>query len=521
MESTNRENTLCKRDIMEVYAECAAEYILPDYKGDIKRILHTEARVIPAGSFGEGRETEFCGNLVFCVIYLDSENKLTSVEFTSDYSLKAPCAEGVSAVFASESAENANIRLPGPRKMLARCTVKGEILTARETECTPTGSSFEEANISEVSRCTLKSGIILRGKSGGREYAEDFFFIPGGTLDDTELIAKRATVKINSVSAKENGVGVSGEIAVLGIVKNGESAPFIKEMKIPFDEDVEVLGAYPEADALANGEIVSLECSLSPTEDGVRAVINLILEIEASVYSNKNTELLTDAYSLVGEVENKYETVDYEEFIGARRESTRLSLQIPKESTDAPAASDIVYLSAEIKTNSIKCEPSGVLIEGEVRFSGVACEIYEDGGPAYTSFKFSIPFSENVNFNTQIPKDARIEAGVLGFEPKITLDENNFYAECGICMSVGIFAPRQTVVLTSSDVISEAKERRAANVISVYYPEEGDTLFGVAKRFKTSPTKIAEDNALTAEAVSAKNAPASLSAVTKLIIKNA
>ncbi len=520
MENMIKENTLCKRKSSEVYAECAAEYILPDYKGDVKRILHIEAQALPSGSFSDSEETELAGVAAFDVLYLDAENKLTSVSFSTDYSLRVPMKDGVSAVFAEQTAENANVRLPGPRKMLARCTVKGAVKGEYDLACEAEGSTFSEESMPEVCKCSVSTGHILRGKLKDREYAEEFFFLPGAALDDIEISAKRGEIKINSVSAKDGRVNVSGEINIYAIVKSSETSPYTKEMKIPFDESVEIAEVNTDCETLAGAEIVSLECSMNPEDDGVRVNASVIIDIEAKAYKNENAEFVTDAFSPVGEVENKYESIRYEEFIGARRSASRISREIPKSETDAECATDIIYLSTDVKIGSIRTENSCVTVDGEVRFSGVACENYEDGTPTYTSVKFSVPFSEGVNFNTQIPAGAITECNASSFDASVSIDENNFYAECGICLSVGVFAERETERLVSSDLLPLPCEKKPPSVISVYYPEEGDTLFGVAKKFKTSPAKIAEDNALTEEAMSKKDSLSSLISVGKLIIKN-
>ncbi len=520
MENTSKENVLYKRGTSEIYAECAAEYILPDYKGDVKRILHAEASALPVGGYGDGEEREFCGNLIFNVIYLDSDNNLSAVSFGTDYSLKTPYTQETETVLSRQAADGVNIRLTGPRKMLARCAVRANVKTECKTECSPVGSTFDGENLPEVCAAALRTAKILRGKLEGREYAEDFFFIPGAVLDDVEIITKRAELKINSAFAKEGAVGVSGEILVSAIVKNADSAPYIKEMKIPFDESIELTDCLSGMEAAAAGEIVSLECTLSPTDDGVRAVISTIADFDTEVYTNVSADVLVDVFSPACEVENKYESVKYEEFIGAKYQCSRFGIEIEKSKTDAECASDIVYMNTETKLERVKCEGSSITVDGEVHFSGVACEIYEDGVPTYTSFKFSVPFSEGVNLNTQIPKGSSLSCSAVSVEPKITLDEENFYAECTLCISASVFAERELTRLASSEAIAETDTAHPTNVVSVYYPEESDTLFGVAKKFKISPIKIAEDNALTAEAVSAKGAASSLSSVSKLIIKS-
>lgn len=520
MENTDNEKTLNVRRSAEICTECTAEYILPDYKGDVKRILHTEARVLPSGSFDNGGGTELGGVTVFNVLYLDFENKLSSVEFTGDYSVNVQTKDVAEEIFAEFGAENVSIRLPGPRKMNAKCTVRTVAKGQGRVSCAAVGSTFEPEQDPQTCMCQIRTAQIMRGTLGDREYAEEFFFAAGASLDEVEVIAKRADVKVSSVVMKENEATVGGVISVFAVIGIGDAKPCAKEMKIPFEEKVEVRGASSDAEGVASCRISSLECSMNPTDDGVRVNVSVINDIEATAYINTDEDIVCDVYSTVSEVENQYEKIRYEEFCGARETVAKAVKDIPKSETDAAHAADVVYMSTDAKVLDATVAGSCVNIDGEVRFSGVACEINDDGTPTYLPVKFFIPFSENVNFNSQIPSGAVAECTVCSSDARITLDESNFYAECAVTLSVGVFAEKEMTRVAVSDVTAEATDVRDSHTVSVYFPDTGDTLFEVAKRFKTPPMKIAEDNSLTAEAVKAQNAPFSLADVGKLIIKN-
>lgn len=507
------------RRFSELYTECSAEYVLPDYKGDVKRILHTEASVLPSGSFRDADEAEMTGIAVFDVLYLDAENNLTSVSFSADYSLKVPMKEELCDVFADFSAENASVRLPGPRKMMARCAVKGNVRMISEAAALSEGSALSEEYSPEVCTCPIESVRSVRASLGAREFAEEFFFASGAALDDVEVIAKRAEARVDSAVCEDGCVRVCGEISVFSLVKTG-GAPCNKEKRIPFEECLQAADVRADMQAVASAAVSSLECRSEPTDDGVRVNVSAILDIDAEAFGNGRTEIVCDAFTPLAEVNNEYEFTSYDEFVDSKSKNVKVSAQIPKEETDAEYASDIVYLATTVKTESVKLEDNTVTLSGEVRFGAVACEVFDDAAPAYTPLKLSVPFTESVSFGASLPEGAALEWSVKSFDAKLSAGENSFYAESDVCIGVSAFCEREVMRLVSSEALSEPTVSRSANVVSVYYPEEGDTLFEVAKRFKTSPMKIASDNALTEETVSAKNSPASLAAVDKLIIKS-
>ena len=78
----------------EVYSDTHTEYILPDYLGEIKKILTSSAEIRPAAKYSSDDGTESSGIVVYDVLYTDSEGKLSSASFTSDYDLTLPRIEG-------------------------------------------------------------------------------------------------------------------------------------------------------------------------------------------------------------------------------------------------------------------------------------------------------------------------------------------------------------------------------------------------------------------------------------------
>ena len=76
-----------------VCTETAAEHVLPDYQGDIKKVLSSTATVIPAGKFISGTEAQLSGSVAYDILYADAQGQLTSAQFSSDYELSVPVSE--------------------------------------------------------------------------------------------------------------------------------------------------------------------------------------------------------------------------------------------------------------------------------------------------------------------------------------------------------------------------------------------------------------------------------------------
>ncbi len=518
MENVREETAITTDRGGEIYAECVAEYVLPDYKGDIKRVMHTEARALPSGRFVGEDVTEFTGVVVFDVLYLTSDNEFASVSFSSDYSARAEKAENVRDVFADVRCEGVNVRLPGPRKISARCRAAITLLEDREIETCVSGTTFDDGSEPELCYTKVNVQRIMRGTYADREYAEELAFSPGASLDDVSVSAERGDIRVTSAASGDGAVTLGGEIAVSCLVTRGESAPRCESIRIPFDERVSVEGARDGMPAVGRGLVASLRCTPVPVDDGVRINVDVIADFEADVFSNSEIEVVKDAFSKVYDCENRYKELEYGEFLDARHTASRASREVAKKDTDAPLAHDVVYLYTTPRIETVKIEGSDVKAEGEILFSGVACEISDDASANYTGFKIGVPFAEKVNFGSQIPTDAQVECSVDASDAHVSLDGDNFYLECSVSLDVILSVKKETPCLVSSEVCPVQGAEDVSSTVCVYYPEEGDTLFGIAKRFKVSVQKIAEDNSLTEEAVNMQSDRASLLSARKLLI---
>ena len=518
MENKREKNAVITKKGREVYTECMAEYVLPDYKGDIKRIMHAEARAMESGHFVGEDSSEFNGVVVFDVLYVSADDELTSVSFTSDYTVRTEKEEKVYDVTAKTACEGVNVRLPGPRKISARARVVLSLFEDEEALIPTVGTTFLEENEPETLCEEIKAERIIRGTYKDREYAEELFSAVGAAVDDVSVVSEQAVVRVNSAVSFDGGVMLEGEICVSCITVKEGTCPIKRNVKIPFEERVEASDVKEGMNAFGFGNAVSLSCAPVPTDDGVRVNANVIVDFAIEAYANTKISVVKDAYSKVCDVENKYKELGYTEYLDTKRSVSRISRDVPKKATELPLATDVVSLYATPKIESVTVEGTSVKVDGEIAFSGVACEVLEGDKRNYASIKVSAPYSEKVNFSCQIPENTSTECAVEIIEPRVTLDGENFYFECGLALTVTLSSSKSVTCLVSSESFPSTKVDVPTSTVNVYYPDASDSLFEIAKVFKTSVRKIAEDNALTEETVSVANIEGSLSSVKKLII---
>ena len=97
------ENRYRRVALREISAEASCDYVLPDYLGDVRKILFTEARCLPLPTYMSGEEISASGAVEFRMIYTDSEGRLSSVSFTEDYESSERVLSETSPEISSES----------------------------------------------------------------------------------------------------------------------------------------------------------------------------------------------------------------------------------------------------------------------------------------------------------------------------------------------------------------------------------------------------------------------------------
>ena len=180
-------------------------------------------------------------------------------------------------------------------------------------------------------------------------------------------------------------------------------------------------------------------------------------------------------------------------------------------------ADSATYSDTEAYGKNIKLTAGKVNILGEIRYSGIASE-QSDDKISYVSIKTSSPFATNVNIDCQNVENIKVEACITTHSASATLDGSKVYFSSVLESSALLFEERTEKVLSDFNLKDGDNSEECDAKITVYYPTDEDTLFSVAKRYRTSILKIAKDNDISESVFSSSNPDGKLLGVKKLII---
>ncbi len=501
--------------------ESGCEYILPDYMGDIKKLLFYRAKAVPTGKFvGEG-SVEVSGVVEYEALYADSDGRLTAVNTSSDFTENF-AVDSERYIDSAEESRIANlkIRVTGPRKITMKADVETALTISEESGFTVEGDAFSsESETLEKCSKEIRLANSLFKKSGEREYAEVIEKLDYADKDDVEVLSVNAVTHITEAVAADGEIRLTGENLVSAILEIGERPPFSVKKAIPFDEVISGEEVKAGMAVSANGVVTSATVSVGSENEECVAVANIIAEYSVEAVENTTVTVVTDAYLTDAHTENKYSNTEFSESVFLGVKDFRVEIKQDGEMDKNSELCAILDASGECRGVVAKLTKGGCEFSGEIIVSAVGYEANTDGSLSYVPIKLQTHFSENVNLNCQIPESSALEYALTVKKIEPGIDGDGLGVSCLISARLYLLSEGKIKRLSSMERIEGEREERDGSVITVYYPKNNERLFDIAKKYRTTAKKIAEDNELSESVISSPDSEDSLVGVQRLIIR--
>ncbi len=516
MDITNDTGFKRLSSISEISTESCADYTLPDYLGDVRRILFTECEARQSGKYSDENGVEFSGIVAYEIVYLDSENKLSRTSFTSDYDLRSRAGEEERCgAYATPAVSSYTLRLTGPRRISARANVSASVKSICEDELSASGTTFENEERAQTLEETLKLRCCAEGESIEREYAERLERLDGIIADEIEVIYSGAEAMVSQATADEDKIKLEGELVLYALLSVDGSPIYLAEKTVSFEENVPFVDARSDMRFIPRAEVRSAVANVNADEAGAEVVLSAIVEYCALGEYNTQVKAKTDAYITDGDVENLYRDYRYTELVDCAWICENVSCDISSEKVSAEKLREIPYLSATVRVERSELAGGEASLGGELRVAGVASVTDENGEISYTGLKFSVPFEKRVKCAASPASDKRLEYSLSAPVVTAAVDAGSIRINYRLLGSVVVSSVSSKKLLSTSSIVeSDAAEARKS--ITVYYPVSGDTLFGVAKKFRTPVARLAANNGISASA--STDGDAGLEGVSRLFI---
>ncbi|MBQ5602514.1 MAG: DUF3794 domain-containing protein [Clostridia bacterium] len=469
--------------------ECSRDFILPDFYADIKRIIGSSGSISPEGCFVEGTKVSMSGTLTTRVLFIDDENKLRALTFTQDYSASIPISDsslyGDVSVFCCPVLENVSVKTVNPRKVSVRGRIDANLKIWKNISVSPEMTDISESGDAcpEMKREKIKCVRPFSLWEGDLELSEDI------SLDGEaeEIIFCDAKSEVNECLAENDAITVKGSIALDVIYMPAKAPePIHIHRHLPFTRTLE--SEFASLDSLvccACAYVRSLDCNIASANGGENNKIEIDVAYTLAVNGAgiASCEYVSDMYIPAFAVKNESEKINF------ASDPVKTTKAVRVEScTDSviPEGSTIVLTSVNPTVDSISGDEGVKSALG----SSIITVVYKDSDGIYSSQSFSGDFAlelkDVADFDEYIfllrvsQINARIDEGRLcvGYDLEINI--------------LSWKSETSEIIKTSQIIGEDLSESRKP--FTVYYPQKGEALWEVGKKYNVELSALAASN---------------------------
>ena len=474
------------------YVESSAEYILPDYNPDVRKLLYSSCEVKPAGRFSSDEQVDFSGIVEYRCIYTDKDGDITEVTFTSDYEYGVPLSGDAVDADSFPWVQNYQVRVLGPRKISAKASLACENIYT--TEKNGGGEGIPDGDDIELDKRNVKCGRIRRAESEEREIAEEISRLDGVALDEVTVVSATAECGGTELERVGNEGRCKSEF-LAKLIYRDQDGQIIPVESVLSGEGVVVLDGVPEeASVICVPHILSERFECLPTDDGVNIVANLIVKWDATCVYNEQHSIVIDGYSTDYSLENEYTTLNLVSYATPISESISADGVVTPDSGEYGSIKEVVLMGQRARITEKRVEDGALNITVEFKIQGVISCSDNDGNTVYAPIKVTDNISKKVNLNSQNCENMGVIARISSANVLHKIDGDDIKYTATADLDIIPYGESGEKMLVSAVRNEEEKIEKNVGRVTVYYTEPGDTVFSVAKKYHTTSAALLENN---------------------------
>lgn len=477
--------------------DASEDFSLPEYMPPIRRIVSVEAVALPESRFLSDAALELGGTLSFSVLYIGEDGVLFCAPLTSEYT--ASCALGDTAlpdaarIGVDTTVENVNCRVSGPRALTLRTRMKTRLTalsvrTVEERRVDTTGARWSPAEEQAVERRMEEARDVTLNRG-------ELTATAGGTLPlgaDTRIIRAGGVLRVEEARSAENAVSVRGEVILRVLYRTEEGTLATAEAKAPFSETVTVSGAEEGDPARAWGRVAAV--TVKNGEGAYTWEIEYDLEAESA---RESVQAYTaDAYSTSCAAEIGFAEAESMTLLRCGTSALSVTGEGGRQSKVSPGER-IADVTATASADHWEIRGDQLVLHGVAAVSVLLCA---DGEAV--SEEFTVPFrcelarepqaTMSQATMSQVASEMITRCAIAVTAATVRTEGERFAVHLELCIS-SLAIARETVRCVSSITLDRAAPTaRRDGVIRICYPDPGESMWEIARRYAVPRAALGE-----------------------------
>ncbi|MBR5236278.1 MAG: DUF3794 domain-containing protein [Clostridia bacterium] len=471
------------------------DVIVPDIKPDIREILLAEARsVITEHHISEGKLYVTGASDVHILYVPETEERAPkNIETRFEFKETFDVGEGnFSDVNVCASTAHIEFSLINSRKLNMKVAVA---ISAR---------GYVKRNLSLLTDVTEEGVVQIKKKpitayqvvaDTTRELViADAISVPTAKPDIDEIIKLNIKPVHGDCKIMSGKILLKGTLAVNTLYCGDDAERRIEHMEheIMFSEMADIAGLEEDCLCHVNYSIKKVHYSVSEDVNGEARVVSLDIVLSADIIAShlEDVQVIEDCYSTKGRTNPQCEELFVDELLseGVSHESIKEVLSIPE---GMPAAGAVYSLTCTPKIKEIQIVQDKMVIHGKLAaFVLYGCA--ETENPMY-SLVGEFDFEHAIAVDG-LDSDSRCECNVTEQSVSFTLNAaSEIELRCILEFYTRAMRKTKVTLLTGCDVEEESEDTQRRGMI-IYFVQPGDSLWSIAKHYKTDQNKIMQLN---------------------------
>lgn len=470
------------------------DVIVPDSKPDIKRILQVDADIDAASCDMQNDRVVLSGNVCFNIVYQPEEiSRIQSIKvnapFTDVVTVNSVTPE-MDGIYNADIL-SVNYKIINGRKFSVKSVVEGEICVKDTVSAEPVAMiddcdiQVKNTNVDllmKVARCNQQININERIVVPDAEPAIGEVLKATGKLNEytVKLINNKAIVKGESKIVCTYVDAVNEEINTINSV-------------VPFTEIFDLDGVNSDDICISRIQAKICEFNCAENLDGeTRSVeIKCVLDVEISVMRDLKSMVVHDCYSVSQNIEMKTLNNRIPKRVADVNYNDTLKTSISVENDD-PLIERIYEVFSKAYIEDVSFNKDCLVVKGVV--DNYVLYVTQDKNVPIFCLKNEIDFSQEFDCKGCNSPEGEFFAEVLNTSYVLTADNT---VDLRINLRInGIIYDYRNVNLVTDIKTSEINQIPETASITVYFVQDNESLWDVAKKYFTTIDAIVKVNEL-------------------------
>ncbi|MBR6542901.1 MAG: DUF3794 domain-containing protein, partial [Anaerotignum sp.] len=462
--------------------------IVPDSRPDLQHILRCEGKVKIRETRVTDDRVSFAGEVEVAVLYR-AKNGERPV-YAMEYALPVEdflYMEGLTREMEAEvqaRLEHLDCQVINDRKI----GVKAVLLAEAEAEQKRKAKVLTDVAGTGVE--TLTKPLQTEQEVGAvkdRFTVKEEVTIPASQPEIGEILTETIRLTEQDIRPMEGRAQVRGNLCISLLYTDSEGNLGSVAEKIPFSGYLENSGFHPKTDV--TGKLTVEECRLTPAvdEDGEtrQMGVDVTIGVELKGTEWAEQQVLQDAYAPEGELSLQKENITFPVTAARGRNQFTVKERFHLENGEMPMLkAEMVWCDARL--SDVRTVQDGVEAEG-VLMAEVLYHCADDQMPVAV-LRRGIPFSQMMELkgvSAEDTADLSLQLEDVEFQ---MLSDREGELRAAVSMEAAVRRQEQAEVVTDA-VWEEATLPQTAGAV-VYVVQKGDTLWHIAKKYRTTVTDI-------------------------------